>query len=89
MTIEVIPASLSVARETLERACDDLDDAVRGIAEVNGDNVMASPVLVGLLLRVVSSRRFVKELEAMASGDPMMPRHIEIGYDPPKNPQPN
>ena len=89
MTIEVVPASLSVARETLERACDDLDDAVRGIPEVHGDNVMASPRLVALLLRVVSSRRFVKELEAIAAAEGLMPRHIELGFDPPKNPMTN
>ncbi|HET6284592.1 MAG TPA: hypothetical protein VFH73_26790 [Polyangia bacterium] len=67
MTIEVVPATLTVARESLEAACDDLDEAVQVLPDLKGDNVMASPALVALLLRVVAARRFVKDLEAIAA----------------------
>jgi len=66
MVIEVVPATLAVARESLEAACDDLDDAVQVLPDVH-DDVMASPMLVTLLLRVVAARRVVKDLEAVAA----------------------
>jgi hypothetical protein len=68
MTIEVVPATLAIARESLEAACDDLDDAVQILPDVRNEDVMASPELVTLLLRVVAARRVVKELEAVAAG---------------------
>ena len=67
MTIEVVPATLAVARESLEAACDDLDEAVQVLPDVRNEDVMASPALVALLLRVVAARRVVKDLEAVAA----------------------
>jgi hypothetical protein len=67
MVIEVVPATLAVARESLEAACDDLDDAVQVLPDIRNDDVMASPELVALLLRVVAARRCVKDLEAIAA----------------------
>ena len=55
--------SLTVAVESLDVACRDLDDAVLTMPNVRGDDVMASPRLVALLLRVVAARRDVKRLE--------------------------
>jgi|HubBroStandDraft_2_1064218.scaffolds.fasta_scaffold2654899_1 hypothetical protein len=60
-----VPVPLAVARAALELACDDLDDAVRALADVQGATVMASPGLVALLLRVVAARREMKGLEAL------------------------
>jgi hypothetical protein len=56
--------SLTAARETLDIACENLDAAVRDLPAVNGDNIMASPTLVTLLLRVVNARRHVRFLES-------------------------
>lgn len=67
LTNDFVPATLDVARATLEAACDKLDDAVRTLPNIGGDTVMASPVLVALLLHVVVARRRVRGLEAMVS----------------------
>jgi len=67
LTNDFVPATLDVARATLETACDKLDDAVRSLTNLGGDTVMASPGLVALLLRVVVARRQVRGLEAMVS----------------------
>jgi len=57
-------ATVAVARKTLDSACDDLDDAVRAIPHmVPDENVMATPGLVALLLRVVVARRRLSGLE--------------------------
>ena len=61
----VAPAPLAVARAALELACDDLDDAVRALGDVQGATVMVSPGLVALLLRVVAARREMKSREAL------------------------
>jgi hypothetical protein len=68
MAIEVVPVTLAVARESLEAACDDLDEAVQVLPDFRtSDDVMASPELVALLLRVVAARRCVKDLEAITA----------------------
>jgi hypothetical protein len=56
-------AAVGGARASLEHACDDLDAAVRALAEPDGETVMASPVLLGLLVRVVAARRHLKAVE--------------------------
>jgi hypothetical protein len=56
------PLTLATARASLEAACDDLDEAVGGLSD-DGDAVMASPVLVALLLRVVGARRDLRGVE--------------------------
>ena len=67
LTNDFVPATLDVARVTLEDACDKLDDAVRALSDIGGDTVMAGPGLVALLLHVVVARRQVRGLEAMVS----------------------
>ena len=52
-----VAETVAVARKSLDDACDDLDDAVRAFPDVPGDDVMANPGLVALLLRVVVARR--------------------------------
>jgi hypothetical protein len=60
---EPIPGTLTLALESLERRVQDLDDAVLALPNLRGDDVMASSSLVGLLFRVVTARRHVKQLE--------------------------
>ena len=67
LTNDFVPASLDVARATLETACDKLDDAVRTLSNIGGDTVMANPGLIALLLNVVVARREVRGLEAVVS----------------------
>jgi uncharacterized protein (UPF0212 family) len=57
------PETLTLALESLDVACRDLDDAVLALPDLRGDDVMASAGLVGLLFRVVTARRLVKQLE--------------------------
>ena len=64
---DVIPARLTLALVSLDTACRDLDDAVLVMPDVPDDNVMASPSLIALLLRVVMARRQVKRLELEAA----------------------
>jgi hypothetical protein len=65
---DVAPAKLTVALASLDTACRDLDDAVLVLSDVPGDDVMASPSLVALLLRVVMARRQVTRLATEAAG---------------------
>lgn len=67
MTNNFIPISLAAARVSLAVACDRLDDAVRNMNSPDGDDVMASPGLVDLLLSVVVARRQVRGLESVGS----------------------
>jgi hypothetical protein len=55
--------TLAAARLSLDSACDDLDEAVQALPDAFGDNVMASPVLVALLMRVVTARRHLARFE--------------------------
>ena len=62
-------ATLAVARRSLKSACDELDHAVRSLPDAFGDNVMASPRLVALLLRVVAARRHLASVERVPAVD--------------------
>jgi hypothetical protein len=55
--------TLTLAMESLDVACRALDEAVMALPSVRGDDVMATPSLVALLLRVVVARRQVSRLE--------------------------
>src|SRR6185436_3538318 len=59
---DVLPDRLMLALASLDTACRDLDDAVLVISDVSGEDVMASPRLIALLLRVVTARRQVAEI---------------------------
>jgi len=65
---DVGPGKLTIAIASLDSACRDLDDAVLVLSDVPGDDVMASPSLVALLLRVVVARRHVTQLARAAAG---------------------
>ena len=62
-TSDALPGTLTLARESLDVACRDLDNAVLALPNVRGDDFMASPSLVALLFRVVMARRQVKRIE--------------------------
>lgn len=60
---DVLPDRLMLALASLDTACRDLDDAVLVMSNVPGDDVMASPRLIALLLQVVTARRQVAEIK--------------------------
>ena len=60
---EPIPGTLTLALESLDAACRDLDDAVLTLPNVGDDDFMASSSVVALLFRVVTARRLVTRLQ--------------------------
>jgi hypothetical protein len=56
-------ARVTAARGVLQAARDNLDEAMAGLPNVGGDNAMATPALLTLLVRVVEARRRVENLE--------------------------
>jgi hypothetical protein len=54
---------IATARQTLQSARRDLDDAVGLLPGLEGDDTMASPNLIALLLRTVVARRNLESLE--------------------------
>jgi hypothetical protein len=67
--MNVVSGTMSMALESLDSACKDLDDAVMALPNTRGDDIMASPSLVALLLRVVTARRRVRRLELEVKAD--------------------
>jgi hypothetical protein len=57
------PGTLTLALESLDAACRDLDEAVLTLPNVGDDDFMVSSSVVALLLRVVTARRLVKRLQ--------------------------
>ena len=68
-TTETVPGTLTLALESLDVACKDLDDAVLALPNAPGDDFMASPSLVRLLFRVVMARRHVNRVEEDAKAE--------------------
>ena len=60
---DATPGALTLALESLDIACRDLDDAVLGLPNGGDDDSMARSSVVDLLLRVVTARRLVKRLK--------------------------
>jgi hypothetical protein len=65
MTEDVV-ARVVAARGVLQTARDNLDQAVAALPDGGADNAMATPALLGLLLRVVEARRRLDGLEHLA-----------------------
>lgn len=65
MTSVDIPraADVASARQSLQSARRDLDDAVGLLPGLEGDNTMANPNLIALLLRAVVARRHLQSVE--------------------------
>ena len=59
-------ARIDVARQSLQDARDRLDDATGALPDREGDDTMASPELLGLLLHAVAAKRRLTELETRA-----------------------
>ena len=55
--------TVAFARTSLQSARDDLDDAVRELPDLADDNMMATPALLALVLRVVTAKRQLSGLE--------------------------
>jgi hypothetical protein len=66
---------LVAARQSLQTARRDLDDAVGLLPGVPGDDTMANPNLIALLLRAVVARRYLETLETHTA--PGMPTAID------------
>jgi len=62
-----VAARVTMARGVLQSARNNLDAAVAALPGGAGDNAMATPALLGLLLRVVQARRRLDGLELLAS----------------------
>ena len=62
-TTNLSEARVAVARKSLQRARDHLDDAMSTLPNRPGDNTMATPALLGLLLHAVAARRHLADLE--------------------------
>jgi len=58
-----LAARVTAARGILQAARDGLDEAVATLPDGEADNAMATPVLLGLLSRVVEARRRLDSLE--------------------------
>ena len=58
-------ARIAVARQSLQDARDRLDDATGALPDRDGDDTMASPALLGLLLHAVVAKRRLTDLEAV------------------------
>jgi len=55
--------TVALARTSLASARADLDDAVQSIPDSEGQTVVASSDIMGLLLRVVAARRHLESVE--------------------------
>jgi hypothetical protein len=64
-TSDFTQARVAVARRSLQRARDHLDDAMSTLPDREGDNTMATPALLALLLNAVAARRHLSDLEAV------------------------
>jgi hypothetical protein len=62
------------ARRALSIARADLDEAVAAVPEIDGEETLASPGLLALLLRAVSAKNHLDQLElsATAAREPQM-----------------
>jgi hypothetical protein len=65
MTETDLAVYLSAARVYLQQAHAELDDAVRALPPPETDNMMATPVVVALLVRVRAAKNRLHDLEAL------------------------
>ncbi len=62
--------SVALARRSLSDAHTDFDDAVKSLSKTDGETVMASSNLVGLLVRVLAARRHLEDVERWPTSAP-------------------
>ena len=75
MSVGPVTAAVARAQASLDQARDDLDAAILSLAAVDGDTVMANAELVALLLRVVTARRYLEDVEGPTSAASLALRH--------------
>jgi hypothetical protein len=63
-----IAADVTLARQTLDTARSALDRAVAALPDVAGDEAMATPAVLLLLLGVVKAKEHLSRLEALQAG---------------------
>ena len=73
-------ADIAAARQSLQSARRDLDDAVGLLPGIVGDDTMANPNLVALLLRAVVARRFLETLETHGALGTLLPADDRARY---------
>ena len=69
-------AEVVAARQALSIARADLDEAVAAVPELDGEEAIASPGLLALLLRAVSAKYHLDHLELSATAE-MSPRFLQ------------
>ena len=69
-------AEVDAARKALSRARADLDEAVAAAPESDGDEAMASPGLLTLLLRAVSAKNHLDHLVLATTTAAVTPRFV-------------
>ncbi len=62
---------LALARRSLSDAHTDLDDAIKSLSRTEGEKVMATSNLVGLLRRVVVAKRNLEAVESPPNALPL------------------
>jgi hypothetical protein len=68
LKVLVLPtADITAARKTLDDARAELDVAVAALPNINGDEAMATPALVTLLVSAVRAKDHLSKLEALLS----------------------
>jgi predicted site-specific integrase-resolvase len=70
MIDDVRSKTVALARTSLADARVDLDDAVRSLSESDGETIMATSNIVGLLLRVVAAKEHLENVERGPSTGP-------------------
>jgi hypothetical protein len=87
-TTNLSEARVAVARKSLQRARDHLDNAMSTLPEREGDNTMATPALLALLLHAVAARRHLAELETALAEEVGMAMPPSTSMDAPRDPWP-
>jgi hypothetical protein len=71
-----LAADVVAARQALSSARADLDQAVAAAPEIDGEEALASPGLLALLLRAVSAKNHLDHLE-LSAGTVLNPRILQ------------
>jgi hypothetical protein len=87
-TTNLTEARVAVARKSLQRARDHLDEAMSTLPERAGDNTMATPALLALLLHAVAARRHLADLETALADEVGMAVPRSTSMAEPRDPWP-
>ena len=87
-TTNLTEARVAVARKSLQRARDHLDNAMSTLPEREGDNTMATPALLALLLHAVAARRHLADLETALADEVGLTALQSTSIEMPRDPWP-